>query len=581
MFFRVADRIKEERRRNPRAPLACVSLGPAEIGLTKEVCTTRYSNTNPQLWEQFQEHLLKYSVRFNDVDNIRLRLCHPTKPDPGAAVFYIRQHMGHLSRSDFEALFQRSTPKSTFMYILFRRTADTLREKGLLDDASYVKQRMEDLFDEPERERLDQKYLAEQYSKGAIRKKSNKAPNGKDDGGNMASSILRTTALQRLCYCSHIARHAPHRNRKPGRAFSRSHIRATWKPPAKGIESFRMKQSIPQAALTPAGIQLHEELLSKAADPVAILRERLGAGSADLEAVRVCLDAYYKRLKETGRNKCRQKVRDDAIGRLALQWLWSDDRRWVRAVTLDVMSLERICYVVTAEGFDHLLVEWLTKPLPPLADESTELSGSHQWRGAMLRHIVESHLFLDCDHRADEAIERYFSVLERVIVARRAPRPRGGYGGLARLSWWPAQIAIMNELSSGQYYNTKPDLYNGFVKSVIEGGRQSEYACARLALAHPSRPNAQPALSYFRTHIGVLTHSEFQGLFPHGSPVRRGMYFFLLRLVDVMIHQNRGNDNEGIIQVMTTMFDQRELTDRDAQYQREARLRTSGRRSGA
>ncbi|KAK4888857.1 hypothetical protein LTR27_012318 [Elasticomyces elasticus] len=182
MFFSVVDRVKEARLRDNEAPLAHVSLWPAEVELTKELCTTRFPNTDHQLWEQFAEHLLVHSARNHEIHNIRLRLCHPTKPDPGAAVAYIRQHMGHLSRDDFEALFQRSTPKSTFMYILFRTTADTLRKKGLFDDASYVDQRTEALFDEPERETLNQKYLAEQYSKGGIRRKSDKASKGNDKG---------------------------------------------------------------------------------------------------------------------------------------------------------------------------------------------------------------------------------------------------------------------------------------------------------------------------------------------------------------------------------------------------------------
>ncbi|KAK5680648.1 hypothetical protein LTS10_007581 [Elasticomyces elasticus] len=181
MFFRVADRVREERRRDSEAPLASVSLWPAEVELTKELCTTRYRNTDPRLWEQYEKHLLKHSARSNEVGNVILRLCHPTKPDTRAAITYIRQHMGHLSRDAFESLFQRSTSKSTFMYMFFRRTADTLRKEGLFEDASYVDQRMEELFDERERETLGQKYLAE-HGKGAIRRKSDKASESKDKG---------------------------------------------------------------------------------------------------------------------------------------------------------------------------------------------------------------------------------------------------------------------------------------------------------------------------------------------------------------------------------------------------------------
>ncbi|KAK3641038.1 hypothetical protein LTR56_008426 [Elasticomyces elasticus] len=63
-----------------------------------------------------------------------------------------------------------------FMYwSFFRKTADTLRKKDLFGEASYVDERMEELFDES-------MYLAEQSSI-PIRRRSNKASKGKDKGG--------------------------------------------------------------------------------------------------------------------------------------------------------------------------------------------------------------------------------------------------------------------------------------------------------------------------------------------------------------------------------------------------------------
>ncbi|KAK4888858.1 hypothetical protein LTR27_012319 [Elasticomyces elasticus] len=375
----------------------------------------------------------------------------------------------------------------------------------------------------------------------------------------MASGFLRETLPRRLCYWYPIPRHATHVSREPGRFFSTSIIRAGWKPVATGMEVFR-------------GLELQKQLVAKTADPAATLRERLQAGTADLETARVCLDVYYEQLRKTSRIQRRQRIRDDDIGRLALTWLWSEDRRWVRAITSDILSLRRICYFVVAESLDDSLVEWLAQPLPPLALGGSELRDSNQWRGVVLRLIVENHLFLDCDHRADEAIERFFSVVDRIVVARREPRPSEGHTGLASVSLWPSQVAISKELVTGTYYNTNPDLYDRFVKFVGKDGHQTEYSSAQLALVHPTRPNAQPALSYVRTHMGALTQTDVEELFPRGSSVRRSMYFFLRKVNDAMLRQKRTGDSDFLEQVVQNMFDQRELADLDAKYQREVAL---------
>ncbi|KAK5735276.1 hypothetical protein LTR17_008283 [Elasticomyces elasticus] len=145
----------------------------------------------------------------------------------------------------------------------------------------------------------------------------------------MASGFLRETLPRRPYYWYPITRHATHTSREPRRVFSTSLIQARWQPAGTGMEIFRRKQNVPQAALTPAGLELQKQLVAKTVDPAVTLREHLQAGTADLETARVCLDVYYEQLRKTSRVQRRQRIRDDDIGRLALKWLWSEDRRWI------------------------------------------------------------------------------------------------------------------------------------------------------------------------------------------------------------------------------------------------------------
>ena len=96
------------------------------------------------------------------------------------------------------------------------------------------------------------------------------------------------------------------------------------------------KQGAPQIPLTPDGLRLQATFAGNTGDPVATLRERLQAGTADLELARVCLEVYYTRLIKLSRRERRQRIRHDNVAALTIEWLWSDSERWSRAVTQDV-----------------------------------------------------------------------------------------------------------------------------------------------------------------------------------------------------------------------------------------------------
>ncbi|KAK5729848.1 hypothetical protein LTR17_011609 [Elasticomyces elasticus] len=343
-----------------------------------------------------------------------------------------------------------------------------------------------------------------------------------------------------------------------------------WNQP-KGIELFKIEQSAPQAALTSGGSQLQRDLVSNTVDPVITLRRRLANGTADLETARVCLDHYYRRLTQLPRKQRRQQIQDDDIGSLALQWLWSEDHRWVRAVTSDVISLKRICYFTVAEGCDDSLVEWLTKPLAALVDEDVQDNDTHQWRGAVLRLIMEGYLTLDCDARADEAITKFFSVADRVLAARQERKSSGLDSPLSRISLWPAQVALIKELTSARYHNTDVRLWDKFVKFAIQSGYCTDHSAAKLALTHPAKPEAGPAISYVRSHLAPLSRADFEREFPTGSSIRLSMAFFLRRISEITLRQNKTTDHDYVEQLMRTLLDDQERTSLEVKWQEQAR----------
>ncbi|KAK3642752.1 hypothetical protein LTR56_010576 [Elasticomyces elasticus] len=302
-------------------------------------------------------------------------------------------------------------------------------------------------------------------------------------------------------------------NPPPVRLFSACSVcLRSWDRPQGIDDALGKSQGAPQAVLSPAGLQLQKPLLNNSADPVKTFRDRLQAGSTDLETTRVCLQVYYDRLTKVKRAERRTMIQNDNIGGLSLQWLWSEQRRWVRAVTSDVMSLQRICYFAVAESLDDLLVQSLALPLPPLLDQAEEALDTHQWRGAVLREIIRSHLMLDSNSSADEAIDKFFKVADLVLVARSAPlRPKSP---LARTSLYPAEVELIKQLCTTRFYKTDPARYDNFARFVAGGKRFTQFTGAQLALAHPTLPDAQPALSYAHKFVEPLSKPELQRHFP-------------------------------------------------------------------
>ncbi|KAK5689879.1 hypothetical protein LTR97_012639 [Elasticomyces elasticus] len=202
----------------------------------------------------------------------------------------------------------------------------------------------------------------------------------------MATYILRTRRVAwsgRLKYG--VSSQVIQPNPPPVRLFSACSVcLRSWERPQGIDDALGKSQGAPQVALSSTGLQLQKQLLNNSADPVKIFRNRLQAGSTDLETTRV----YYDRLTKVKRAERRTMIQNDNIGGLSLQWLWSEQHRWVSAVTSDVMSLQRICYFAVAESLDDLLVQSLALPLPPLPEQAEEALDTHQWPGAVLREII-------------------------------------------------------------------------------------------------------------------------------------------------------------------------------------------------
>ncbi|KAK5675094.1 hypothetical protein LTS10_012168 [Elasticomyces elasticus] len=332
---------------------------------------------------------------------------------------------------------------------------------------------------------------------------------------------------------------------------------------------FAAKQGRPQDTLDPDALQLKQDLQMKTADPVATLRERIQLGTTDIQTARVCLEVCFARLKRLRRKDRLEQVKRDSIGRLTLEWLWSEDRCWVGAVLRDTDICEKFVYFVVAEGLQDVLLRWIEHPLPPV--ESLTERVPHAWRGQILRQMIWAHLVLELEGRADVAITVFFDTYRRVKAERR--RDHGS--ALSSISLWPAEVEIAKTLLTGYYPNTDPKLYEQFMCHFASQHKTTAYSIAQLALQHPQKPDPGPAFACIMERLMGLTAMEYQQLFPPKTSTGKSMYFVARRAEDLLREQGKVKEAEQIetlLQRLVSNEERRFLDDavsRDKELKRE------------
>ena len=165
--------------------LSHVSWWPAEIELISELCTDRYRQTQPGLFDKFVRHVSK-SNRSLEYNVAHLLLCHPARPGAKRALSYVQQHLAGMSRQQFDAVFLPGTGPRQNVYFFLRRTVGVLQKEGMAGYAEKLTRLPEVFFSEQELAVLEKKFAWElSSSRGQARGRGEQqAP--RLDGGQAA-----------------------------------------------------------------------------------------------------------------------------------------------------------------------------------------------------------------------------------------------------------------------------------------------------------------------------------------------------------------------------------------------------------
>lgn len=300
-------------------------------------------------------------------------------------------------------------------------------------------------------------------------------------------------------------------------------------------------------------VRTRERLGAGSAHPAAVLDEFVAEGKASLDVVRECLNKYFSDLQPHTRQTRLAMIHEHPIAKVALQQVWEDNAGWVDLVLNDFQTQFRLCYVVAAEGLDDFIVNWLKIGLPEDVIGTVDAKGQGVWRGRLLRNLVQAHLMLSYDRSADRALQLLFATRnEWELAATAFNQQRRANNGSATsippflsLSFFPACQEISGKLPTGAYPRTSSQLFDRFIAThrqlrgrTLRRNRYDDLTDARLHLFHPSKPDANPVVTYMRRMFGDKSTEEARALLPAEPISSRVVYYHSFKKAVIVARAN-------------------------------------------
>lgn len=119
-------------------------------------------------------------------------------------------------------------------------------------------------------------------------------------------------------------------------------------------------QELLEAPLSSAALKLRSNLESGALEPVSTLMGTLRCDSPDLDTVRVCLESYEATtLSDLNNEERLVMINATCVGGRTLDWLWKNDDRLIDALESKQAFVERLIYLLVAEGYEHYVLALL------------------------------------------------------------------------------------------------------------------------------------------------------------------------------------------------------------------------------
>ena len=296
-----------------------------------------------------------------------------------------------------------------------------------------------------------------------------------------------------------------------------------------------------------------------------------------VDYARECMVAFNERLRRLHPHEALTEIQEIKLGEQCLNWMWESSQDVRDACGRDLKYLQLLAHFIVAEELESALWAMLKERLslqPATRDRRirNQNTASYSWCSRMIGHIVRVHYGRNVNSSANEALQFFIWVhdFKKDIPAARCLHPA------AALTFLTRGLDV-----AGTHTNTDASVFDAYLAVHRQiGGRTAEslddlpidqwFSLARLSSVHPTNPDPDPLLNFYRKVASDENHT-FMQRFHHPRTFRSASsnLFCVQGLISLLRKQNRSQDAESLswlLDMLTAVRKDLRQSERRAKY---------------
>ena len=270
-------------------------------------------------------------------------------------------------------------------------------------------------------------------------------------------------------------------------------------------------------------------------EPMAVLQAQIGAGAANLDLARVCLESQMSKCSAEPDVKASMKLSN--AGSIVLHWLWSSGLERSLKFLIDRQVTKLLISFLVAEGRRDPIHSWIRQENQllgaPLSDDPKKT------QSRIIFQLIKAETLYGAGPAF--AIKTFVQKMEEFLKAKKKPkgiRSRFSPAGLYITMALPLMLKL-GEISV--------DDYNDVLKSTEIWCKPNAFEMAWLAINHPRQPSADCTLAY----LHQLGPKDVAGL-PQGR--RSNTVAIALKAAELFLEHDQRYSVEWIMEALKTHF---------------------------
>lgn len=219
-------------------------------------------------------------------------------------------------------------------------------------------------------------------------------------------------------------------------------------------------------------------------------RERAERGVATSPHARTCLEHTRASLKHLSLPEMRHRCEQIGVGGRILHWLWDNHHRGNNSIYTDKTFSDNLLWFLVPEGLEEFIWKWIEADAAAaeahMSRDQSRIKTTLNWTKQVLGALAAAHIYWAPNHLLDDALR---SFQRGMLITGGDPHHTVILTG--------SGVMISKALRRATSPPCDAQLFEYFQRCIDTWETRAgmkEHPQARLALYHPSKPNAQPLL---------------------------------------------------------------------------------------